>query len=418
MTGLFLRSPFGIAAFLLPLVAIVQNKQLSTLLVLLVIAALIWERPASWRVWPPLIAGLAAFFVWCLLSALWSIDAAHSLTRFAKLAPTVIAGVVLCIAACSVPDDRRDTIVVGLGAGIFVASALALAGEFAIWAAGGDLGGSMVADFLRRLRFRPFSSVAALLMFPIAAMAVTRTQGWLLFAILPITAGAILATGSYAAVTALVVGAAVFGLTSWLGPNFLRVLAIALPVAFIAVPGVTTALDIPSLADRVGGKLYHSAAHRLVVWRFVGDRVDEKPYLGWGLHTARLLPGRSADARSDPHYADILAASPYGPDSVVPVFSLHPHNATLHTRVELGLPGMILYAALFCLACLALLRRYSVGPGLAAGAAVITSAFVTGQLSFSVWQSWWLSAQILAVAMLLAMIRPWDDAPSAQEESP
>lgn len=418
MTGQFFRSPFGIAAFLLPVMAILQYKQLSTLFVLLVIAVVIWERPASWRVWPPLVIGLAVFLVWCLLSALWSIDAAYSLARFAKLAPTVLAGVALCIAACSAPDARRDTIVVGLGAGLFAASVLALLGQFVIWLSDGSLAGSTIDAVLRHLKFRPFSSVAALLMFPLAAMAVTRTQGWLLSAILPITAGAILAVGSYAAITALIVGAAVFGLTSWLGPNFVRGLAVALPVVFIAVPGVTTALDIPSLASQTGTTLYHSAAHRLVVWRFVGDRVDEKPYLGWGLHATRRLPGRDADARHDPYYADILAVSPYHPKSRVPVTSVHPHNATLHIRVELGLPGMILYAALYCLVCLALLRRYSVGPGLAAAAAVITSAFVTGQLSFSVWQSWWLTTQFLAAALLLAMIRPWGTPQETTAESP
>ena len=173
-----------------------------------------------------------------------------------------------------------------------------------------------------------------------------------------------------------------------------------------------------TLANDNGVTLYRSGAHRLVVWRFVGDRIAEKPYLGWGLHATRRLPGRDADARHDPYYADILAVSPYHPKSRVPVTSVHPHNATLHIRVELGLPGMILYAALYCLVCLALLRRYSVGPGLAAGAAVITSAFVTGQLSFSVWQSWWLTTQFLAAALLLAMIRPWGTPQETTAESP
>ena len=102
--------------------------------------------------------------------------------------------------------------------------------------------------------------------------------------------------------------------------------------------------------------------------------------------------------------ADIASLMRVHPDTKAELIPLHPHNATLHVRLELGLPGLLLFAAFYPVACLLLLRRCPVGPPLAGGLAAITVGFVGGQLSFSVWQSWWLSAQFCGAAMLLAVL--------------
>ena len=50
--------------------------------------------------------------------------------------------------------------------------------------------------------------------------------------------------------------------------------------------------DIPARVKEAGWTFDHSAGHRLIVWRYVFNKILEKPVLGWGLHTARILPDR------------------------------------------------------------------------------------------------------------------------------
>ena len=172
------------------------------------------------------------------------------------------------------------------------------------------------------------------------------------------------------------------------------------------LPGIVTALDLPSLLRAQGQAIPSSAAHRLAIMRFVNERVDERPILGWGLHASRLLPGGGADARGDPRYADIMGVMSNDPKTEVELLPLHPHNASQQMRVELGIPGVLLYALLFGLCCIALVRRYPDGPTLAAGGSALVAVFVIGQLSFSAWQSWWISAQLLSACLFLAMMEP------------
>src|SRR6185437_5404764 len=52
-----------------------------------------------------------------------------------------------------------------------------------------------------------------------------------------------------------------------------------------------------------------SAGHRLLIWSFAGDRIAERPFAGWGLDSARAIPGGSDEIRPAQNW-----------------LSLHPHN--------------------------------------------------------------------------------------------
>ena len=80
---------------------------------------------------------------------------------------------------------------------------------------------------------------------------------------------------------------------------------------------------------------------------------------------------------------------------------MHPHDAALQIWLELGLPGVLLFAALW----LGLLRRAASQADRlrrATSVAAMTAYLVISAVSFGVWQSWWLA--VGALAMLGAVV--------------
>lgn len=418
-----LRQPITIAAFLMPFAALFQNKLLTVVLLVLTAAVLILSRsrlsrPAWRRAWP-ILAGLTLLLLWALASALWSIDAAHSLKRFGRLLPTVLAGVVIGTAALSVSPDQRRSVIAATAAGMMIASLLALFGEIVRSGAFGYSETHLLSNWIGNWSFRPFSALAAILFFPVLAAAIRGPDRALNFMAIVAMGAAIFFAGASASKLALCIGLPVFFLVwSW-GRVIAPVLAVVLSFAFLVLPVIVTALDLPSLLRDRGQTIHVSAAHRLAIMRFVNDRIDERPILGWGLHASRLLPDGGTDARSEPGYADIVGVMSYRPTAKVELLPLHPHNASQQMRVELGIPGVLLYALLFALCCIALIRRFPEGLPLAAGGGALVAVFVIGQLSFSAWQSWWISMQLLCTCLFLAMMAPRNgDGPADDKATP
>jgi O-antigen ligase len=90
---------------------------------------------------------------------------------------------------------------------------------------------------------------------------------------------------------------------------------------------------------------------------------------------------------------------------IVTMLPLHPHDAALQWRLELGLPGGLLCVAILATVLWRVADSAHTPPpqralALGCAAAVLTIAM----LSFGAWQAWWLSS-IWLVAALLAGVR-------------
>jgi O-antigen ligase len=145
-----------------------------------------------------------------------------------------------------------------------------------------------------------------------------------------------------------------------------------------------------------------SAVHRLMIWDFTLTRIAERPLLGWGMEASRAIPG--GGSRPEASDLDRLGLRDpwlrgYFGGPLVQRLPLHPHNGALQIRLELGLPGALLAAALALALGLAAARAPS--PPAAAGA--MAAAAVTGLLSFGTWQAWWVAAQLLALVAAAAV---------------
>jgi len=131
-----------------------------------------------------------------------------------------------------------------------------------------------------------------------------------------------------------------------------------------------------------------SAGHRLLIWSFVGERIAERPFTGWGLDAARAIPGGKDEVRPG------LTRLP-----------LHPHNAALQLWLELGVPGAAMFALFVGWLWLRLARvpwprLYVVSAG-----GSLTAALAAAFAAYGIWQEWWLGTLGLALFLILVMAR-------------
>jgi O-antigen ligase len=195
---------------------------------------------------------------------------------------------------------------------------------------------------------------------------------------------------------AAVLGLVATGLAFALPRLVARLSAGLLALIFLAAPllfGAALA-RMPDLSP-----LPFSASHRVLIWDFAAAQIAERPLLGWGMEASRAIPGGTSGfdtATLDRFGLTAPAERDFYMARHTQRLPLHTHNAALQVWLELGLVGAVLAAALAAAALLAA----SASPA-AVGAAV--AGAVTGQLSFGVWQPWWIASLLLAAVIVVAL---------------
>ena len=374
---------------LTPLVAYVGNLAFAPVLAL---AGLVCLPLALRRAHASLGAGLLfALLAWALASLAWS-PAAPTALRTAKEI-MAFTGLKLVfelalygafVAALSrLPAAAARTGLTILGVGLAASAVLLLleAGR------GAELYQTIKAavhshtrpDLARRNVARATYAIA-LLIWP-AALALSA-RGWAYVAVIAGLGAAVdsVALNVDAPVAALAAGSLAWGVVrfggrggTWLVlTGVLAYFALA-PVAVLLIGHALPAHG--GVAD-IGKSSWHA---RLDIWRFVADRIVERPIQGWGLDASRVWPG------------------------IVP---LHPHDGALQLWLELGAPGALLAALFFGWLFSRLAAWRERDPVLAATGAASTVAYlVIGALSFGIWQEWWLALGALAWGAWFAAAR-------------
>lgn len=137
-----------------------------------------------------------------------------------------------------------------------------------------------------------------------------------------------------------------------------------------------------------------SALHRLYVWQFAVGKTLEKPVIGWGLNTARIMPGGR----------DVIDIKPPCKNNWTSGESLplHTHNAILQIWLELGGIGAVIFAFILAVINLGILNPSRALAAFSQGQ--VASAILISGLGFGAWQSWWLSLLWLS-ALIMVSIR-------------
>jgi O-antigen ligase len=124
----------------------------------------------------------------------------------------------------------------------------------------------------------------------------------------------------------------------------------------------------------------HNWGLRVEIWHHADELIRARPVLGYGFDATRIV------------------GQPYD----IPI---HTHNGLLQVWLELGVVGVALFLGWSALALLALYRRAADRAALATALATVLTVSVFWEVSFGIWQGWWLATLGLTFIALRIALR-------------
>ncbi|OAN49232.1 hypothetical protein A6A04_03715 [Paramagnetospirillum marisnigri] len=366
-----------------------------------------WCFPSS-RGW---LAWTAALLIWCVASAVWASTPGLALPKSAELLGLGLAGCLGLGYFRALDGAAADRILLAMIFGLISCAVIALSDH---------MDGMMVSRLLHAMVGKPIAqghafsapkaSATLAAIWAVLCVGACWMRGWYRRAGLVLVSAFVIiwVTNSNTGLVAAVVGFVALAVAWWFPRAVRMILASCLVIGF-AVGGLAS--SIPNTWD-IAQKIRQippSGLHRLAIWQFTGQRIDERPLLGWGLDSSRALPGGEDDIPVTLKFVDEPReeATNCKPGRVcvmqLQALPLHPHNFVLQVWVELGAVG----AFLFCGMVVAILRaRGGADPGTSTALAVIATSAMVAMAGYGIWQIWWLSALWLSALVAVAVLQP------------
>ncbi|MEQ9560297.1 MAG: O-antigen ligase family protein [Rhodospirillales bacterium] len=128
--------------------------------------------------------------------------------------------------------------------------------------------------------------------------------------------------------------------------------------------------------------------HRQQIWHFVGGKIAESPWFGYGINVIERIPGAHEKI----------------PGYRVEYVPSHPHNWTLEVLGETGIIGFVpvLLTLIWWLARHFKGHLVSGSPATLAQTGLIAVFWGSSLFNFSIWSSWWLITFFLLTAVIAA----------------
>lgn len=346
--------------------------------------------------------------IWMLTSATWSIAPRLTIENLVQVAGFLVSAVIILGGASRLPETGRRNVQIALSCGLGLALAIYIVERFA---------GAPIGHLLRSFSYEnneavysPYNrglSVFMLMAFALivglvhepgrlltrklgvwaagAGLAIVVILTWLYF-------GSSLVVASIAAVGAVILGLLMPRIAPWIIGVLMTLYVMAAP---FLPPIFVPRLDIIAISEATRGV---SISHRLVIWQFSAERIAEKPLAGWGMNSARVMPG--AKETTTLSYANGF------PSARGERLPLHTHNAALQWWLELGAVGAVLALSLWLIALTAAARYLRGRAARAAAFGGLIGAFTIANLSYGAWQSWWIASLLFAAAFILLSTTP------------
>jgi len=354
---------------------------------------------------------LAASFVYALASAWWADHPIATLRLLPGLGATLLGGMVLVRVIEGMDEEARRLVrraliiggAVGYGLMAFELITNGILHRAGLQAVGiQDLEGYQITMALKR-----GTTIAVLYTGPFG-LALYREFGRraaLAGTALGLVIGALGLSAT--AITAGLVGLAVFGFALLRGRATALALAAVLALGVAGSPWIPSLLPDPTRAHEKVAFLSNSSVHRMAIWGVAVRHIAERPVFGYGLNAARTLypPGSAVPTSFYTSDGTLAFETHFEP------IPLHPHNGILQIWLELGVVGAAVLLGVLLLALRAIMAR---GPGpveQAAALATFAATLMVYLVGFGAWQSWWLCGLFLLATWILATLtRPRDQA--------
>jgi len=389
----------SVAAVLIVPVATLEPLWLSIVAALTALAAILGS--AGRGEWPRLHRNvtwlLAALVVWGAASTLWSIVPDRSASQAFRLFLFAAGVAFLLSAALRLDPAGRKTLesftLAGMALGLlFVLFELATGGL--VHGVLNDFETNPTQNLFELNRASSVISIAAW----VAIVPMWRRFGWMGAAILMLASGyAISQLQPSSPFLAIIAGAVIFAF-AWFSPRTAFILLLAVvAAALIMIPFIADLTPVIADLIRALGFSEFSLLHRMAIWEFASERLLTQPIVGWGLDASRSVgAGQLVGVNDAPNIGS----------RAVDALPLHPHNALIQAWLEIGLLGALIVAGLFVSAVVAIWRSALGNLERAAACAVLIAAFVNAELSFGIWQGWWLSCLALFAMLTTALVAP------------
>jgi len=403
-TPLILGYFIGFVLFFAPVLGFFAPKGLTPLVILGgLVGFLIMRFQQRIIEWPktPLVIFLFIFCLWAFISVFWSIDVKSAFVGSGKLTGNFIVGVLLFAIFRSLNVAERQIGFRGLLYGFSLVLLLLVFEIYLKHPIYAVLKESVPSHYPDEF-FWLNAAVVILcsLLWPLSLVGYkksieNKTKNIMtliivcgFFAIMFLTILIGFSSGTIALIFGII-GASViriFGRRSaYFAAGVLVLIGLMLPFGFNNIK--YNGLQITKLV-----KFNPSATHRIKIWQFTASKIDQKINVGWGLNASKHMPGGKGTVYSD-------GGQRYGQ-----ALPLHPHSAILQIWLELGLLGIILYLGL---------GVYIINSAVKPYRSKIESAMIFGQfstlmvianLSYGVWQAWWISVLWLSASLMFAAL--------------
>ncbi len=324
----------------------------------------------------------AALLLLCAVASLWGFNVIGSLFLTLRMGAIFAAGLVLFTIAQSFDDGMRDRIGHWLLAGTLATLAIMTTDIVLDFPLFDFLKGPFPEDQDRSPLLNRGATALAMVTWPVAVLLWQRGLAWAALALSVLVAEILGVLSSGAALLGFVAG----GLTALVAlgnRKASRALVVAATLAaFVGMP--FAAKLIYGLGWHESDWLASSAGHRIEIWNYTTQLIEQKPLHGWGFDASRAI----TDAR------------PESLANELPLLPLHPHSAPLQILFELGIPGVVLTLALLWL----LAQRIEAlpRPARVCGQALFITTLTIASTAYGVWQNQWL-AMIFSAALLIPL---------------
>jgi O-antigen ligase len=324
----------------------------------------------------------AALVLLGAVSAAWSINPERSLEVAAKLTGMLAAALALGAASLQVAAPLR------IGWLVLSGTAVAVVVAGCDFETAGDLSHFVTVRPFAGARLNQIAVWLAVLALPSAALLACRRRIAAAIGAVTVFGATVYVLDGTTAKTALLLSLPVGFLLYFRLRLASRVMAAVSVVAVLSAPLTLPHLDEIPTALPTAYAFKVSAGHRMQIWSFTGDRIAEKPLLGWGLDSSRAIPGGQKEIRPGEKW-----------------LPLHPHDAALQVWLELGVPGAVLFALL--LAWLWMRLGAAGWPPIytAAAGASLAAAQIVAFAGWGIWQEWWLGMLGIAAFAVVVMGR-------------